>query len=69
MGEALCPAMEAAVAEYRALTGDDRVRALSVPDQRAEDGYGTAYHPSPITHRKLAGRVSDTLSRWTRGED
>ena len=69
MGEALCPAMEAAAAKYRALTGDTRVRALSVADQRPEDGYGTAFHPSPITHQKLAGRVTDALASWTREED
>lgn len=69
MGRALCPAMEAAAADYRGQTGDDRVRALSVPDQSAEDGYGTAYHPTPVTQRKLAERVADALGGWLREAD
>lgn len=69
MGESLCPWMEKAAADYRAQTGDERVRALSVPDQLSEDGYGTDYHPSPVTHRKLADRVSDALAQWMREGD
>ena len=64
MGTSLCPYMERAVADFIAETGDTRVRALALNDQRAEDSYGTDYHPSEKTHRMIAETVTEALRAW-----
>lgn len=64
MGEALCPYMESAVADYRAKTGDGNVRVLCVREQDPALGYGTSYHPSKATHARLAAEVAACLREW-----
>ena len=67
MGTLLNPKLEQAVARYRRETGDEQIRLLLLEDQNAaRDGYGADYHPSEITQRLLAQKVTDTIRQWTR---
>ena len=57
MGDGLYPAVEAAVADYTAETGDCNVSAMKFDVQAATDGYGADWHPSPVTHEKAAEKL------------
>ena len=57
MGDGLYPAVEAAVADYTAETGDSNVFAMKFDVQVAADGFGADWHPSAITHEKAAKKL------------
>ncbi len=42
---------------------DPRVHFLEFPEQKLEDGLGASWHPSRKTHRLMARRLTETLSR------
>jgi lysophospholipase L1-like esterase len=58
LGEGLFPAVEAAVREYSGKTGDNNVFTLEFDRQVPEDGYGSDWHPSAATHKKMAEKLS-----------
>ena len=58
MGEQLNSIVEMAVSMQIA-EGDRRVWWLPLKDQDPANGYGTDYHPSPITQELLADTVTD----------
>ena len=65
MGTGLNPALQQAVENYRRETGDGQVRLLMLEEQNAvRDGYGADYHPSAITQRLLAEKVTDAVREW-----
>ena len=65
MGTGLNPALQRAVESYRRETGDGQVRLLMLEEQNAvRDGYGADYHPSAITQRLLAEKVTDAVREW-----
>ena len=67
MGTGLNPALQRAVESYRRETGDGQVRLLMLEEQNAvRDGYGADYHPSAITQRLLAEKVTDAVREWMR---
>ncbi len=58
MGTGLNETMVSAVNEYRAESGDQRIHSMALPEQDAErDGYGSDYHPSEATQRKMAIKI------------
>ena len=58
MGEGLNGHMQAAVRDYIAETGDNKIRAVSLKEQDgAKNGFGANYHPNEITQRELAETV------------
>ena len=67
MGTGLNSMMQAAADEYCRETGDRQIRLLMLEEQNAaRDGYGSMFHPSEITQRLLAGKVTDALEKWMR---
>ena len=60
MDQTLCPAVKAAVARYNEKYGE-QTEYLQLPMQRDEDGRGTNWHPSEITHRKTAQLVTEKI--------
>lgn len=58
MGTRIYKALETAVNEYKAQTGDERVRAFCFAEQDHEhDGYTADYHPTARTHDKAAAAL------------
>lgn len=67
MGTGLNERVRQAAEGFRRETGDARIRVLTLEEQDAErDGYGSDFHPSEATQRKLAGKVTETIRRWMR---
>lgn len=44
--------------------GETRVRRIDYEPQRAADGYGSAWHPNRVTHRKMAEKTITELRRF-----
>ena len=62
MGEALNTTMEAAVSDYKAETGDEKIRSLTRREQDGKrNGYGADWHPSEQTQRELADIVTEAV--------
>ena len=62
MGEALNTTMEAAVGDYKAETGDEKIRSLTLREQDGKrNGYGADWHPSEQTQRELADIVTEAV--------
>ena len=58
MGSGLNEKMVKAVNEYRAESGDTRIHSMTLQEQDGQQfGYGTNYHPSEATQRKLAEKI------------
>ncbi len=60
MGDALNEEVNMAVSEICA-EGDSRIFMLPLEPQDPEDGYGTDYHPSHITQKKVADAVANYI--------
>lgn len=58
MGGRLFPFLDEAVKDYQSLTGDTQISTMKFEEQRLEDGYVSAYHPTVITHEKAARKLS-----------
>lgn len=58
MGTDLCAMAEKAVNDYKKETGDDKICFLPFEEQLDEDGRGADWHPSQLTHRKVAEKLS-----------
>ena len=67
MTEALNDTVQMAVSMQIA-EGDRRVYWLPLKNQDPEDGYGTDYHPSHVTQRKLADTVAEFVDKVLRKE-
>lgn len=63
MGEALGPAVEEVVERYKEETGDTKVCYMGFTDQLPEDGYVADWHPTEITHRKAAEKLTAEITR------
>ena len=59
MGRELLPQVENAV---KALA-DERITSLGFDVQREEDGIGSEWHPSAVTHRKMADKLIAEIKR------
>lgn len=60
MDQRLNPTLGRAVLELRD-EGMEQVFFLDCPEQLEEDGKGTDYHPSPVTHEKVASRLAEFI--------
>lgn len=58
MGQDLCPAIEALVAEYKTETKDEKISYLKFDNQNAADGIAADWHPSEKTHTKAAEKLT-----------
>lgn len=59
MGQELLPQVENAVKTL----ADERITSLGFEVQREEDGIGSEWHPSAVTHRKMADRLIAEIER------
>lgn len=57
LGDGLFSYIEEAVKQYCDETGDLKVSTFKFAEQLAEDGYGVDWHPSAITHEKVAAQL------------
>ena len=62
MGETLCPALQKAVDIYKEKTGDSNIYTKMFKDQLEEDGRVVDYHPTEVTHEKVAEILKVTIS-------
>lgn len=63
MGDRLYPTLEQAVSRYTRETGDSRISVMKFEVQREEDGYAVDFHPSRLTHRKAADRLTSEIRK------
>ncbi|MCH5271677.1 MAG: GDSL family lipase [Lachnospiraceae bacterium] len=61
MGDRLFPILEKAVEAYKGETGDTDVRTMRFTPQLLEDGYVADYHPTVITHKKAADKLTGEI--------
>jgi lysophospholipase L1-like esterase len=61
MGAGLFPAIEQAVANVKAETGDDNIYSLRFDQQTEADGINLHWHPSENTHIKMARKLVDFI--------
>lgn len=61
MGETLCPMVEKAVEEYKKTSGDEHIHYAHFSEQLKEDGYAADWHPSQLTHRKAAEKLTGVI--------
>lgn len=59
MGRELLPQVENAVK----MLSDERITSLGFEVQREEDGIGSEWHPSAVTHRKMADKLIAEIKR------
>ena len=59
MGQELLPQVENAVKTL----ADERITSLGFDVQREEDGIGSEWHPSAVTHRKMADKLIAEIKR------
>ncbi len=65
MGTGLNPKVQQAAGNYSRETGDREIRVMMLEEQNAErDGLGSYFHPSEITQRLLAEKVTDAIRDW-----
>lgn len=58
MGDRLYPFLEQAVNEYTRITGDRNITTMKFDVQLEMDGYASDNHPSQVTHRKAANKLT-----------
>ncbi len=63
MGSKLLPEIKEQVALYSANTGDYRITTFEF-DYRdgVNDGFGAGFHPSAVTHQKMADKLIPFIS-------
>ncbi|MDF2589138.1 MAG: lipolytic protein family [Anaerocolumna sp.] len=61
MGDDLCPEIEKQVHRFSDDKNDTNVYFMKFDVQMDEDGIGADWHPSIITHEKMAQKLSDTI--------
>ena len=66
MDQRLCPATKRAVEEYAKNHKEVQIEYLELPAQSEEDGLGTFWHPTAITHRKVADKVVAKIKEMMR---
>lgn len=66
MVQRLCPATKRAVEEYAKNHKEVQIEYLELPAQSEEDGLGTFWHPTAITHRKVADKVVAKIKEMMR---
>ena len=59
----LYPYIEKAIDDFKAETGDERISSYESVTQLQSDGYGSDWHPSPVTHQKSAYVLADKICK------
>lgn len=59
----LYPYIEQAIENFKAETGDKRVSSYESVTQVQSDGYGSDWHPSPVTQQKSAYVLADKICK------
>ncbi len=68
MGQELCQTIKEQV-DRLAAEGDQRFHYLSYEVQEAEDGIGTDWHPSKLTHQKMAVKLESKIREIMNWQD
>ena len=63
MGEALNESVTEAVKLFKKDFPKVTVETLLYTEQKPEDGIGTDWHPSPVTHKKMAEKLISSIGR------
>lgn len=63
MNQELCE-IEERVVSIKQAEGEDKIKFLTLPLQREEDGLGTHGHPTSTTHGKVAEQIALVVSEW-----
>ena len=58
MGQILCPAIETAVKLFKEEFPDAEINTMFFPIQNESDGIAADWHPSAVTHKKMAEKLS-----------
>jgi len=61
MGDRLYPYVEQAVKNYSQETGDSNITSMKFDVQLEADGYAADFHPSQVTHRKAAQKLTSQI--------
>lgn len=63
MGQMLCKSVEEAAQKFSRVFPSVSIKTVTLPDQvdTPEDGLGTDWHPTPVTHKKAAALVTEAL--------
>ncbi len=61
MGQNLYPSVEAAVNDFCAETGDEKVYSMMFDNQNQADGIAADWHPSEVTHGKAAEKLAEFI--------
>ncbi len=64
MGQMLCPAVEKAVEMFRKEFPSAQIKALTFPVQLESDGIAADWHPSAVTHEKMAVQLSEFIRNF-----
>lgn len=59
----LYPYIEKAIEDFKAETGDERISSYESVTQLQSDGYGSDWHPSPVTQQKSAYVLADKICK------
>ncbi len=68
MGQELCPVIREQV-ERLAAQGDKRLHYLSYDIQKSKDGIGSDWHPSKLTHQKMAAKLEGKIREIMNWQD
>ena len=61
MGANLYPYIEAAVADFKAETGDENIYTMQFDNQSEADGIAADWHPTEATHTKASQKLAEKL--------
>lgn len=64
MGQLLCPAVEEAVKMFKEEFPSAKIKTLTFPVQLESDGIAADWHPSAVTHEKMAVQLSDFIKSF-----
>lgn len=59
----LYPYIEKAIEDFKTETGDERISSYESVTQVQSDGYGSDWHPSPVTQQKSAYVLADKICK------
>jgi len=64
MGQMLCPSVEKAVKLFKKEFPSAKIKTLTFPEQLESDGIAADWHPSAVTHEKMARQLSAFIRKF-----
>lgn len=64
MGQSLCPSIEKAVEKFQKEFPSAKIKTLTFPVQLESDGIAADWHPSAVTHEKMADQLSEFIKNF-----